>query len=137
MIATDWEVIGDKIGPVGGVELSEADLIKVKKFEAEVLSYGMAVPKLDDEELINHLIAKQKLIKFDDGHYVHVDALEKLISDLRTHFAKNNMMEFSEFRELSGLSRKLGIPTLEYLDSVGYTHRQDNVRVPGPKLETE
>ena len=116
---------------------TESDLIKVKKFEAEVLSYGMAVPKLDDEELINHLIAKQKLIKFDDGHYVHVDALEKLISDLRTHFAKNNMMEFSEFRELSGLSRKLGIPTLEYLDSVGYTHRQDNVRVPGPKLETE
>jgi hypothetical protein len=46
-------------------------------------------------------------------------------------------MDFSAFRELSGLSRKLGIPTLEYLDSVGYTRREGDVRIAGAKLESE
>ena len=44
-------------------------------------------------------------------------------------------LTFAEFRELSGLSRKLGIPLLEYLDRSGATVRQKDVRLAGPGLD--
>ncbi len=137
VIGDDWEVVGDKIGPVGGVQLSAADKARVVKYEAELLQSGMTAAKLDDEELLNYLINKNKVIKIADGHFVHTDSLAKLVADLQAYFTNNDGMDFSSFRELSGLSRKLGIPTLEYLDSVGYTRREGDVRIAGAKLESE
>ena len=44
-------------------------------------------------------------------------------------------LAFAAFRELSGLTRKLGIPMLEYLDQTGVTVRKGDIRVAGPALE--
>ena len=54
---------------------------------------------------------------------------------MRAHFAREPELTFAQFRELSGLTRKLGIPMLEYLDQAGYTVRTGDVRRPGPRLE--
>ena len=42
-------------------------------------------------------------------------------------------LAFATFRELSGLTRKLGIPMLEYLDQTGVTVRKGDVRRGRPR----
>ena len=43
-------------------------------------------------------------------------------------------MAFAEFRDLSGLTRKLGIPMLEFLHQNGLTVRDGDIRRAGPAL---
>jgi selenocysteine-specific elongation factor len=43
-------------------------------------------------------------------------------------------MAVSDFKDLTGLSRKTAIPLLEYLDKKHYTIRNENVRLRGEAL---
>jgi selenocysteine-specific elongation factor len=65
---------------------------------------------------------------------VHAEVLAQLQASLREYFQKEKELSFGQFRELTGLSRKLGIPLLEYLDQTGVTERQGDNRRAGPKL---
>jgi selenocysteine-specific elongation factor len=69
-----------------------------------------------------------------NDYHVGASALAELLDKLRTHFAASEDIAFGEFRELSGLTRKLGIPMLEYLDQSGRTVRTGDVRRAGPEL---
>ena len=51
--------------------------------------------------------------------------------------AGGDELAFGTFRELSGLTRKLGIPMLEHLDETGRTRRDGDVRRAGPNLEDD
>ncbi|NOQ98327.1 MAG: hypothetical protein GQ561_09195 [Calditrichae bacterium] len=44
-------------------------------------------------------------------------------------------MRVADLKELTGTSRKHAIPLLTYLDSQGYTHREGDIRLAGPKLK--
>ena len=70
-------------------------------------------------------------------YLVHADALADLLARLRERFAAVPELTFGEFLELSGLTRKLGIPMLEYLDQSEYTVRRGDIRVAGSRLESE
>ena len=50
------------------------------------------------------------------------------------HFTQNPQLETSEFKELTGLSRKFAIPLLEWLDQQLFTKRQENYRIRGDAL---
>ena len=50
------------------------------------------------------------------------------------HFSREPELTFGGFRELSGLTRKLGIPMLEHLDQAGVTARDGDLRRAGPAL---
>ena len=62
-------------------------------------------------------------------------AWQDLLGRLVTHFQTEAELPFAVFRELSGLTRKLGIPMLEYLDQSGMTVRDGDVRRAGPALK--
>ncbi|MFO7608012.1 MAG: selenocysteine-specific translation elongation factor [Candidatus Krumholzibacteriia bacterium] len=85
-------------------------------------------------EVLRHLADHQLAVAVDNDYFVHVEALARLIAALRDHFAREAEMNFGTFRELSGLTRKLGIPMLEYLDERGLTVRDGDVRRAGPEL---
>ena len=72
-----------------------------------------------------------------NDYIVAASARDDLISRLQDHFATESELTFGGFRELSGLTRKLGIPMLEHLDQTGLTLRRGDVRVAGPALETK
>jgi len=59
------------------------------------------------------------------------------VTRLRAHFGAEPELTFARFRELSGLSRKLGIPMLEHLDQAGLTVRIGDNRRAGPALTVE
>ncbi|MDY0108429.1 MAG: selenocysteine-specific translation elongation factor [Candidatus Krumholzibacteria bacterium] len=88
-----------------------------------------------EEEYLRHLVDQGRAVQIAPDYLVHRDAVAALIAKLRRHFAGQRELAFAEFRELSGLSRKLGIPMLEHLDQTGRTSRTGDARVAGPSLQ--
>ena len=155
--SASWVVVGDRIAPgVDGPELPPALAAAVAGAAAELQAFGLDWPGLDNwaaespvfraaardaalqefkpAEVIRHLTDHGQAVAVSNEYHVAADALNDLFTRLRAHFDAAEEMAFGEFRELSGLTRKLGIPMLEYLDQSGRTVRAGDVRRAGPSL---
>jgi hypothetical protein len=86
------------------------------------------------EDYLKYLVDRGRAVQIASDYYVHSEPLADLVAKLRAHFAGHPELSFAGFRDLSGLTRKLGIPMLEYLDQTGLTVRTGDVRVAGPRL---
>jgi selenocysteine-specific elongation factor len=143
-------VAGDRIAPrPGGPELTAAQAAAVQAVAADLAACGLDWPGVDGFaaaspalaaaglealEVVRHLADHGLAVPVNNDYYVHADAMGGLLAKLRDHFAAAEDLAFAEFRELSGLTRKLGIPMLEYLDEHGLTIRRGDVRQAGPAL---
>jgi selenocysteine-specific elongation factor len=78
------------------------------------------------EGLLSLLVERRKIIPGPDGLYVHAGWLEEVIAKMRALGKKE--MTVSDFKALTGLSRKYAIPLLELLDQMGVTRRKGPVR---------
>jgi selenocysteine-specific elongation factor len=94
----------------------------------------IAAAGLEAIEVVRHLADHGLAVAVNNEYYVHAEAMADLVARLRDHFAGADDLGFAAFRELSGLTRKLGIPMLEYLDERGYTVREGDLRRAGPAL---
>jgi len=145
----NWVVVGDRIaasesGPELTGELAEA----VRQREQYLRSSGLQWPGLSvfgsafstsiaglrEEDFLRHLVERQRAVQINNEYYVHVEALVGLVQQLRDYFDSEADLQFGSFRELCGLTRKLGIPLLEYLDQKDYTLRVGDVRQAGVAL---
>ena len=143
-------VVGDRlaVGPEGP-ELTPKQKAAVEAAAAELKAYGLnwpgldalaeALPALEQDgltavEAVRHLADHGLAVAVNNEYYVHAEAMQELVGKLREHFATDSEMSFAAFREVSGMTRKLGIPMLEYLDEHGVTVRQGDVRHAGPSL---
>ncbi|MDX2475068.1 MAG: selenocysteine-specific translation elongation factor [Candidatus Krumholzibacteria bacterium] len=156
----DWVVTGDRIGPSAeGPPLTPALSAAIASAAGELASFGLDWPGLDKwvensavfkaaardaalaefkaAEVVRHLGDHGQVVAISSEFVVPQAAMDQLLQKLRGHFAAEPELVFSEFRELSGLTRKLGIPMLEYLDQFGWTVRRGDVREAGTKLEEE
>ncbi len=152
-----WVVAGDRIastpeGPPLPAGMGEA----VAQVAAELAAIGLDWPGADAFaenspafkavqgrpgfgefkaiEVMRHLVDHKLAVAVNNEYFVHVEAMARLLAALRAHFAAEGELAFAGFRELSGLTRKLGIPMLEYLDENGLTVRDGDVRRAGPNL---
>jgi selenocysteine-specific elongation factor len=143
-----WQTAGDRIGPAGAGALPPELARTVDAVERRLLAAGLewpdapAVPPVelggaDLDEVLRFLAARGRAVRVAEGYLVHVDALDPLRETLRAHFAAEGNLNFAGFRGLSGLSRKLGIPLLEYLDAAGITRRMGDLRIAGPVLKRD
>jgi selenocysteine-specific elongation factor len=148
-----WTVLGDRIavGPEGP-PLSPALAAVVAGREAALRAAGLAWPgtaalaavgpalpsergrEVREEEILRYLVDRGRAVQIATDYFVHNDNLATLIERLRAHFTAASELDFATFRELSGLTRKLGIPLLEYCDAAGITERVGDVRRAGPRL---
>ncbi len=152
--AGGWVVVGDRIaagpeGPALAPDLAAA----LARREQALLACGLQWPGIEafrerlagvgacgqaEEEFLRHLADHDRAVQAGSDYHVHAQPLAALIDTLRGHFRTESELTFARFRELSGLSRKLGIPLLEYLDGAGITVRAGDNRRAGPALrETE
>ncbi|MFH1842457.1 MAG: selenocysteine-specific translation elongation factor [bacterium] len=145
-----WRVAGDKIVPL------ESDLTlpgplqtAVEQRAASLQKIGLAWPGLAafreqhpvpaghdhrEEDFLRHLVDRGIGVAIAADYYVHAEAFARVVAVVRRYFAKDSELTFGQFRELTGQTRKLGIPMLEYLDANGYTRRVGDKRQPGPAL---
>ncbi len=153
-----WVVAGDRIGlSASGPELTPALGEALEKAAAELEAFGLEWPGLDGwveqsavfkaaagdpalkdfqpAEVVRWLVDHGHAVAISNEYIVPVTARERLLDELRGYFARESELSFGAFRELSGLSRKLGIPLLEHLDQAGVTIRRLDVRVAGTVLE--
>ncbi|MFH2051271.1 MAG: selenocysteine-specific translation elongation factor [bacterium] len=153
-----WVVAGDRIaqsaqGPEPAPALKEA----LDGAAAELAGFGLEWPGQDAwaeqspvfkraagnpalrdfkvGEVVRNLVDQGHAVAVSNEYIVPTAALAELVGKLRAYFVENGELAFGPFRELSGLSRKLGIPMLEYLDQTGVTTRKGDVRIAGPALE--
>lgn len=105
------------------------------------LAAGFSVPSLEEaaeqvgasKEAVIEIVRvgkdKGMLIKVDEGLYFHRDTIEKARLVVQEHIAVHGSITVSQFRDLTGSSRKYALPILEYLDSVRFTRRLGDTRV--------
>jgi selenocysteine-specific elongation factor len=148
-----WHVVADRIavapdGPPLAGPLAEG----VAARQAALAALGLDWPGLDafaeqvrqapppppgqgEEEYLRHLVDHGQAVQVSSDYLVAAAVMNDLLAKVRAHFAAEAELTFGQFRELSGLTRKLGIPMLEYLDQTSRTLRRGDVRVAGPDLE--
>nr|MEE4267185.1 selenocysteine-specific translation elongation factor [Candidatus Krumholzibacteria bacterium] len=152
-----WVVVGDRIaltseGPALSAELTQAIAQALTEWETFGLNWPgpedwaessavfqaaattPALKALVPPEVIKHCVDHGYAVAINSEYHVSRTARDGLVEKLRQHFQDHEDLPFALFRELSGLTRKLGIPMLEHLDQSGVTVRAGDVRKAGPAL---
>ena len=123
------------------IQLSAEETAARDQIAAAFEKAGLAVPsarevlaslRLDRahaEKLLRMLLKENVLHKVTEDLIFHQTALRDLREILARRKALNNRLGVTDFKELTGLSRKYAIPLLEYLDRERVTRRDGDVRI--------
>jgi selenocysteine-specific elongation factor len=123
------------------VALTPGEQALVERIEARYSSSGTNPPDLDEvitalgadpsqaRRLFHLLLLRGRLVRIPDGKVFHARALEELKNRLWEQRARAPVIDISEFKELSGTSRKNAIPLLEHFDQTRVTRREGNKRL--------
>lgn len=69
-----------------------------------------------------------ELVEIAQGLYLHADVEQELRGKLQAALADGSGMTLSEIRELLQTTRKYAVPICEYLDRIGFTERDGDLR---------
>jgi selenocysteine-specific elongation factor len=86
----------------------------------------------EEEEVLavfEHLLHEGVLIKIKSGIYLHRIPFEHLKRELIDYLKSHQEITTSQFKELTGVSRKYAIPLIEYFDQSKLTLRLGEKRV--------
>ena len=105
------------------------DMILKGEFQSisqEELQKTLRLSKARLQEIMSILVEREKIVLGKDGFILHSRWLEEIIARIRESEKKE--LTVSEFKEMTGLSRKFAIPLLELLDQMGITRRRGAIR---------
>lgn len=77
--------------------------------------------------MLSLLIEKEKIVQGKDGFIIHSRWLDEIISKIQN--SSKRELSVSDFKKITGLSRKYAIPLLELLDQIGVTRRKGPSRL--------
>jgi selenocysteine-specific elongation factor len=133
-VAGDVLEIPGRSKTLGGAEGELARMI-----EGRFLAAALAPPPVSEiinertqkaktiEGVISYLVKQGVLVRLAEGIYVHKDALAAASEKMRTR--RGSTIDVAGFKDFFGLSRKIAIPLLEWLDQAGVTRRVGDARV--------
>jgi len=129
------------------IALSAPETALLERIEGRFAAAGTNPPEPDEvaaalkadsaqvARLFHLLLTRGQLVRIPDGKVFHARALEDLKQRLWGQRAKSPVIDISEFKELSGTSRKNAIPLLEHFDQQRVTRREGNKRLILPPPE--
>jgi selenocysteine-specific elongation factor len=85
--------------------------------------------KREADKILGVLIQEGILIRINEDLHFHRDALSRLREDYRAFLRKAGKANPTDFKDLTGLSRKFIIPLMEYFDQAKLTIRVGDHRV--------
>lgn len=97
--------------------------------DTDELLAASGLPLLESREILLWLLQRGDIVKIAEGMYLHHAGLSHAQALLCDHLATNHRITVSEFRDLTGTSRKYAVPLLEYFDSRKLTRRVGDERV--------
>lgn len=86
-----------------------------------------------DPALIRALVRKGELIQVSSDLVYPAGWMEELKAKVSQQISDSGPISVAHFRDVVGTTRKYAVPLLEYLDQIGFTRRQGDLRVLGPK----
>jgi selenocysteine-specific elongation factor len=135
------EVLGDLVRVAGqGIVMKDEEAESKKKIEDAFCSAGLKVPALNNvlaglkvdkvraQKIVTLLLRDKVLIKVSDELVFHRGALEELRRQMAAYKTKSPKIDVTQFKELTGITRKYAIPLLEYLDRERVTKRVADAR---------
>jgi selenocysteine-specific elongation factor len=135
------EVLGDVARlPGHGVVMKDEEAESKNNIESIFLAAGLNVPALHEviaglkidkvraQKIVTLLLRDKVLIKVSEELVFHHRALEQLRQKIVGFKTKSRIINVAGFKELTGVSRKYGIPLLEYLDRERVTRRVGDAR---------
>jgi selenocysteine-specific elongation factor len=132
-IAGDALDIPGRSKSLGGAEGELARMI-----EARFAEGGLAPPPVSEiindrtqkartiEGVVSFLVKQGVLVRLAEGIYVHRDALAAARERIKAR--SGDTIDVAQFKEYFGLSRKIAIPLLEWMDREGVTKRVGDSR---------
>ena len=89
-------------------------------------------------QLLALAAANGDLVEIADSFYLHAEVDQRSRQALATKLQESDGLTMSEIREVLQTSRKYAVPYCEFLDRVGFTQRQGDLRVlAGSKVNDE
>jgi selenocysteine-specific elongation factor len=107
------------------------DLLEKAEFSPPLTSELQESLKSDEARLVAILgvLGRRGLVrKIKEGHWMSATALDRLQGVIVDHLRSAGELTPTQFKELTGLSRKWAIPLLEYFDKIQLTLRVGDVR---------
>jgi selenocysteine-specific elongation factor len=80
-------------------------------------------------DLFEVCVAEGQLVRIAEDIYLHADAEAEMRRLLQDRLAAGKGLTVAEIRDLLGTTRKYAVPLCEYLDRVGVTRREGDLRV--------
>ncbi|RMF08541.1 MAG: hypothetical protein D6762_05420, partial [Candidatus Neomarinimicrobiota bacterium] len=85
-------------------------------------------------EFVHWLKEEGKLVRISEQYWVHRQTLDTMRTRLETFFRTEPSLSVAELKSMFGITRKTGIPLLEYFDFCHWTRREGNTRTAGEAL---
>jgi selenocysteine-specific elongation factor len=136
------EIVGEVVRlPGRAVVMKDEEAESKVAIEQAFASAGLAVPALKDvlaslkvdrtraQKIVTLLLRDKVLVKVSDDLVFHRTALDQLRQQIAVRKTKSPNIDVSQFKDLTGVSRKYAIPLLEYLDRERVTRRVGNARI--------
>ncbi len=80
-------------------------------------------------QLISLAVANGDLVEISQDFFLHEVAERQVREKLEEHMEGTEGVTLSEIRDVLGTTRKYAVPLCEYLDKIGFTQRQGDVRI--------
>ncbi|HEY6050116.1 MAG TPA: SelB C-terminal domain-containing protein, partial [Thermoanaerobaculia bacterium] len=128
-----YVIVGEEARPPGRDDLAGPDRDLSARIAEVYRSRGLDPPSLPDvtreighkakviEGLAGYLVKKGTLLRLPGGWLISKDAVDGVAAKLRG--SGKPSIDVGEFKEMFGLTRRLAIPLLEYLDGAKITRR--------------
>lgn len=139
--AQEIEQVEDSIRLAGHKVTLQTDVTELKnKIIAQYSTTGLQPPTFKDlcsniesnpaetRKVLMHLVEEGKLVKVKEDLFFHKEAIDDLKKRVLQFLVENEDMNPTQFKEITGTSRKYTIPLLEYFDGTNITLRVGDVR---------
>ncbi len=99
---------------------------ELKRVPLDAIRKRFQISSAKWDKLLMLLTEREKVIQGPDGFLIHSQWLDEIVVQIRS--LGRNEISISEFKSMTGLSRKYAIPLLELLDQLGITRRKGSTR---------
>jgi len=110
-------------------ETIEEDGLNIRS--VSVIKKSINVGKYKIEDILKFLVETGRIVDLGNEMYIHKDNLIDTVNKLRDIFESQGSASLVNIRDYLGVSRKVTLAVLEYLDNLEVTIRQEDVRKPG------
>jgi selenocysteine-specific elongation factor len=94
----------------------------------------LAVGRAPVGPVLDYLVSEASVVRVGGDRLLDADIIQDVVRHARLELEETGALGPAQMRARLGLTRKYSIPLLEWLDGQGYTIRQGDIRVAGPRL---